>query len=464
MKKMKIDFLYNMIYQMLVLLVPLITTPYLSRILGVTGIGIYSYTYSIVYYFMIFALLGINNYGSRIIAKNKDDIIKTSKEFFSLYSLQFILGICSIFLYLIYVFFFCKEYRFISILQIIYLFSNLLDINWFFYGTEKFKITVTRNIVIKIISVFLIFTFVKGPSDIWIYTIIMSLSSFMSQLVLFPFLRKTIKFVKISYKDILKHLKPCIILFLPVIAISVYKYMDKIMLGMMSSIEEVGLYEQAEKIINIPMGIITAMSTVMLPFFSKNSSTNNKKQQIEESFNLIMFISFPIAFGILCVSGEFIPLFLGDAFHNSIYLVNILVITIIFISFATVIRAGYLLPKEKDKIYALSVLSGAVVNLILNLILIPKYNAIGASVATVFAEFSVMILQIIATHKYLDYKKYFINILPFFVKSSIMFLLIYLIKYLNVSDILTIALQVLLGVVIYFVLNLQYIKNKVLKG
>ena len=101
MKKMKIDFLYNMIYQMLVLLVPLITTPYLSRILGVTGIGIYSYTYSIVYYFMIFALLGINNYGSRIIAKNKDDIIKTSKEFFSLYSLQFILGICSIFLYLI---------------------------------------------------------------------------------------------------------------------------------------------------------------------------------------------------------------------------------------------------------------------------------------------------------------------------------------------------------------------------
>ena len=466
MKKLKIDFMYNTVYQMLILILPLITTPYLSRILGVEGTGIYSYTYSIVYYFIIFAMLGINNYGSRIIAKNRDTVYKVSKTFLSLYSLQFVLGMCSICFYLIYVFAFCEEYKMVSFLQIIYLFSNLLDINWFFYGMEKFKITVSRNIVIKIISVIMIFLFVKTSSDIWIYTLIMSFSSLISQLILFPFLFRQIQFVKITYQDILIHVKPCLVLFLPVIAISVYKYMDKIMLGLMSNIEEVGLYEQAEKIVNIPMGIITALSTVMLPFFSKSSKINKieKMKLMEDSFNLIMFISFPITFGIISISSKFIPLFLGDAFYDSVYLVNILAVTIIFISFASIIRTGFLLPNEKDKTYAFSVLFGAFINLFLNFLLIPKCGAIGASVATVFAEFFVMFIQIIATYKDLNYKKYFINILPFFMKSFVMFLLIYLFNFLSISDFFIVILQVLFGIVIYLGLNLRYIKENIFEN
>lgn len=201
MGSIKKNFLYNVFYQMLLLIVPLITVPYISRIIGVKGVGIFSYTYTIVNYFILFAMLGINNYGNRSIAKCRDDKLALSKSFLSIYTIQIISSLLISLFYITYVFFFSTRYKFIAIIQIIALLSCFFDINWFFFGLEKFKITIVRNTVIKILTMLSIFLFVKKSDDLVIYTLITATGTLLSTVVLLPFLTKEIKFVKIGIQD-----------------------------------------------------------------------------------------------------------------------------------------------------------------------------------------------------------------------------------------------------------------------
>ena len=462
MNQIKKNFLYNVFYQIIRIVIPFITIPYISRILGASGVGIYSYTYSIVEYFMLFAMLGINNYGNRSIAKVRDDKKQLSKTFLSIYALQIIMSIIMLILYLGYVFIFDNQYKIIAIIQTIYLISVIFDINWFFFGLEKFKVTVIRSTIVKILSLILIFAFIKVESDVWIYTLILSLSTLISQLVLLPFLKGEIILVKITLKDIKKHIKPCLILFIPVIAVSLYKVMDKVMLGLMSEISEVGYYEQCEKIVNIPLGIITALGTVMLPRISNLVAKNDEKtikEYIDKSINFMMFLAFPICFGLIATSNKFIPLFLGDSFSKSIYLMYFLAPTIIFISLANVLRTQYLIPKEKDKIYIMSVIIGALINLGINLAFIPKFGSIGACYGTILAEFFVMLYQLVSLRDELPISTYLKEILPYFIKSIIMFSIILLINYLDIKNAYIIILQILCGIFIYFILNIKYVKK-----
>ena len=462
MNQVKKNFIYNVLYQFLLLFLPFITVPYVSRVLGSSGIGVYSYTYSIVNYFMLIAMLGINNYGNRTIAKSRDNKDELSKNFFSIYFIQLFMSILMIFMYILYVLFVNDKYNFISWVQIIYLISNMFDINWFFFGLEKFKITVMRSTFVKIISLVLIFSFVKSSDDLWIYTLILSLSTLISQLILISYLKKEIKLVKIKKDDIFIHIKPILILFIPVISISLYKIMDKIMLGNMTVINEVGYYEQAEKIINIPLGIITALGTVMLPRISNLISRGQQKQvyaYIEKSINFMMFLAFPICLGLISISHEFIPLFLGDDFYKTSILLNYLSITIIFISFANVIRKQWLMPKEMDKEYTISVIIGAVLNLLINILLIPKYKSVGACVGTIVAEFVVMLYQIIIVWKDLPIKKYIVNSISFLIKSILMFLIISFYSYINISSEIVVLLKIVSAVIIYALLNFNYIKD-----
>ena len=460
MNQIKKNFIYNVFYQILLLILPIVTVPYVSRILGSEGLGIYSYTYSIVNYFMLFAMLGINNYGSRSIAKVRNDKEKLSKYFFSIYSIQLITTFIMIICYLIFILLFNFDYKYIAIIQIINIISVLFDINWFFFGLEKFKITVTRSTILKLLSVILIFMFVKSSNDLWIYTIIIATSTLLSQLILLPFLKKEISFFKIKRKDITKHIKPIIILFIPVVAISLYQVMDKIMLGNMSVINEVGYYEQAGKIVSIPLSLITALGTIMLPRISNLvaiKDLNAIKKYIYKSVKFMMFLAFPICLGLIAVSSDFIPVFLGYEFTKSSVLIYYLSITIIFISFANIVRTQYLIPNEKDKIYVISVIGGAFVNLIANLLLIPHFHSIGACIGTIFAEFFVMIYQTIAVRKELPLVSYFKSILPFIIKALIMFSTVMIIKFINIIPVFRFILQVIIGIIIYGLLNIKYV-------
>lgn len=469
---LKKNFLYNLIYQVLIIIVPFLITPYVSRVIGVNGVGIYSYTYSIAHYFMLLTLLGVNNYGNRTIAKVRDDKENLSKTFWSIYVFQLIMGIFMILLYLLYVLLFDVNYKVIALIQIIFVISSMLDINWFFFGIEDFKSTVIRNTVMKISNMLLIFIFVKSSSDLIKYTLIMSIMTLVSQLIMWNLIKNKIVFVKPKIKDIILHIKPNLTLFIPVIAISLYKTMDKIMLGLMTNINEVGYYESAEKVINIPITIISALGTVMLPRISNLVAKKDTKiinEYLEKSMSFIMFMSFPICLGLITIGEKFSIIYFGMPFLKAGTLIKLLSLTLPIVSFANILRTQYIIPNEKDKIYIGSVALGAIINLIINIILIPKLESIGACIGTIMAEFSVMFYQIMAVKNNLTIKKYIKNIIPFALKSIIMFVVIYLLNFLKCNNFIILILQIFIGVTCYFFLNFKYIdsiicfKTKLLK-
>lgn len=403
------NFLMNVAYQLLSYVFPLVTVSYVSQCLGVTNIGTYSYTYSTVYLFMLLGMLGINNYGNREIARVRDDKQACSFVFFSIYKLQLLtVGLASIG-YVIYIQCIVSEYEKLFWLQAIYLFSACLDVNWFYFGLEKFKLTITRNCIIKVASLILILFFVRTEADLAQYTVIMAGSTFLSQLYLILILHRYIVNVHTTLHDSLHHLRGCCILFIPVLAFGIYRVMDKTMLGAMATVTELGYYENAERLINIPISIINALGTVMLPRMSyllKNHSVESTKT-IYASMKLALLLSCMMAAGIFLVSNDIVVVLFGYDFYKSGEIIRILSITILASAWANVIRTQYLIPSGKDTIYVISTIGGAVVNLLLNIVLIPQYGAYGACLGTIAAEYFVMIYQTVKVRKVLEIKRYF---------------------------------------------------------
>lgn len=460
MKNVKKNYIYNISFQILKLILPLVTVPYVSRTIGASGIGQYSYTYSIMYYFMIFAMLGLNNYGNRSVAKVRDNKEELSKTFKEIYIMQVILSSSMLVLYFIYIFVFNPEYKLIAVIQSLYILSCIFDINWFFFGMEKFKLTVARNSLIKLISLICIFVFVKHSNDIWIYTLILSGGTLISQLLLWPFVKKYVDLKCVKKIEIHKHFIPCLKLFLPVVAVTIYKMMDKTMLGLFCNIKEVGYYENAEKIIAAPIVVIDALGTVMLPrmtnMYSKGDN-ENAKSLIEKSMIFIMFLSLPIFFGLVGVSKTFSLLYFGNEFIKAGKLMQLLSITIILLGWGNVIRTQYLIPKERDKEYIISAFLGAIVNLLMNLIFIPKIGSIGACYGTILAELIVVVYQTYSVRKELMIKKYILSSIPFAIKGFAMLTIINFIELFYLNAILKLVLQIILGILIYFILNFNYI-------
>lgn len=452
----KKNIIYNVTYQFLILFLPLVTTPYISRVIGAEGVGVYSYTYSIANYFILFAMLGLSNYGSRSIATVRDDKVKLSETFFNIYGLQFITAVTMVILYLGYTIFFVSDYLEIAYVQLLFILSTIIDINWFFFGLEQFKLTVIRNTIIKILTVLSIFIFVKDSNDLIVYTLIMALGTFFSQMMLWPFMKRYIIWVKPTFKGIKSHLKPNLILFIPVLAISIYKIMDKIMLGILTSTIQVGYYENSEKIISIPINIITALGVVMLPRMTNlNTIGDNEsfKRYIEISLKFVMFIAIGSSIGLIGISPNFIPIFLGDEFKSCIMVVSLLAITVLFISWANVIRTQYLIPRKKDDIYIKSTLLGALVNVIANLIFIPLYGAVGAVIGTILAEASVALYQTFKVRKELDIDKYFANSCLYIIPVICMYLCIISLRNITENIILNLLIQIMVGGMSYVILS-----------
>ncbi|MDB8711931.1 flippase [Mediterraneibacter gnavus] len=456
---MKKNFLYNAFYNVLVLILPLITVPYISRVMSAEKIGVYSYSYSIASYFGIFILLGLNNYGNRSIAKVRDDKKALSKTFWSIYLMQIIMATIIIIIYINYVLFVALN-KTMAMIQLIYLISVALDINWFFFGMEQFKLTVTRNTIIKVLNVILILLFVNDQKDIYIYAFIMTIGPLLSQIVLWTFLKKYISVEKIQFKNVIPHIRPNIILFIPIIAISLYNVMDKIMLGIMSNMSEVGYFENANKLTQIPVMAIASLGTVMLPRMS-NLIANGKKieamKYIQKSFVVSILLSSPMAFGLSAISKEFVPLFYGNGYIKCIYLIPILILASIFISWANVIRTQYLVPNEKNRIFIGSVFLGAIVNMIINVLLIPYLQSIGAAIGTIIAEFSVCAYQTYMVRKEIEVWRYLKQSLPLLLSGIIMYFAVVNVPFIF-SNLITLCVKILLGGVIYLLLLGWYYK------
>lgn len=464
MGKLKKNYLYSVSYQILAIIIPLITLPYVSRVIGSTGVGEYNYTYSIVYYFMIAAILGINNYGTREIAKVNDNKEKLNNKFWSIYFSQILTSFLVFVTYIIFVVFINRNYESLFVIQTLYIISCFFDLGWFFNGLEEVKITVTRNTLIKFISLLLIFIFVKDKNDTGIYTLILSGSTLLSNIYLFFQLRKYVNKPVFNYQEILSHLYPSLILFIPVIAMKIYKVMDKTMLGIMNnSISNVGIYSNSESIINVPMGIIIALGNVMLPRLTALYSKKENEKAIKlfyKSFKIALFISFPVMVGLGVISDNLAITFFGNEFKECGNIIKILCPTIIFMTISNVIRTQFLIPNAKDRQYIIAIIAGAIANFIFNIIFIPKLGVLGACYGTLLAEFIVMVFHIKFANNDL---KIVNNILingPIILKSFAMGISIYFLKYAINSNFILMSTQIIIGCLIYFILNYKYILSE----
>lgn len=462
----KANFIYNSLYQILALLLPLVTTPYISRVLGADGIGEYAFHFSISKYFVIFAMLGLNNYGNRTVAAVRDDSDKLARTFSSIYVMQLLTSLIVIVFYFGYII--ISGQGTMAYVLAFYVVSAGFDINWFFFGIEQFKLTVLRNTAVKLLSVACIFIFVRKASDVYIYGLILALSFILSQLAIWPFVRTYTHFVKPTKKEVTAHIKPNLTLFMPVIAVSLYKYMDKIMLGKMSNLTEVGYYENAEKIIDIPVALVTSLGTVMLPKMS-NLVANKQRQEGERytyySILFAVFLSSSLGFGIMSVSKEFVPWFFGSGFEACITLFSILAPSTIFMAVANVMRTQYLIPMHEDKIYIISVFLGTITNIILNSLLIPGMQSTGAAVGTLVAEAVVCVYQFIKIRKEVNFTTPILRSIPFVVSGAVMWFVIKLLPLLFSEMVFNIIFEVIIGAIIYFICLALILltRNKVFK-
>lgn len=453
MVSVKKNFIYNSLYQILLIVLPLITVPYISRILGPEAIGQFSYSYAIAVLFVMFSMLGLNNYGNRTIAEFKNSPETLRRKFWEIYVMQLIVSTIVLLVYLLYVIFIDDSV--LSMIMLIYIISAVFDVNWLFFGLELFKYTAVRSIVIKTLMTLCIFIFVKTESDLAIYSVIICLSSLLSQLVLWPYVIKNIKPIKVARRQIIRHIIPNFVLFIPVIAIGIYRYMDKVMLGAMSSSVEVGFYESSDKIVYVPMALITALGAVMLPRIANLMSKNNKSRinnYMEKSVYFAMLISSLLCFGIMAVSKSFVPLYYGDGFEKCIYLFYVLLPSCLFLAFANVIRTQYLIPAKKDKIYVVSVVIGAIINVVANLILIPFLQSVGAAIGTLLAQVFVCAFQAYKVRNEIKVKTYFLNSIPIVLSGIIMFVVVFLLdSNSSIDPVLRLFCGMAVGAVVYFV-------------
>ncbi len=463
MKSVKANFIWNSAYQLLLIVIPLITTPYLSRVLGPEPIGVYSYSFSVANYFVLFATLGMGSYGVRVIAAASDDKTKRSEVFWGAYACQVFVSIVIVLAYGIYtVFLNPLGGVVVALAWMPWVLSAGLDVSWLFFGVEDFKLPTMRSAFTKIISVIAIFLFVKSSADLSVYCFLIAISYLLNSVLIWPFVRRIVDFYKPSFKEILQHFWPNVRLFAPVVAVSVYSSLNKIMLGTISGMDQAGFYEYSEKLSKMPLSLVTALGTVMLPRMTSSLAEGNRNQalgMLSRSMFVMQGAAMAMAFGIAAIAPVFTIVFFGAGFEPCMYIMPILCVVIPLIAASNVIGVQYMLPNYSDRAYTVSVFFGATANVLVNLLLLPRFGAIGAAVATVAAEAMVLCFQCWVVRTELPLGVYFRSSIPFILIGCLMFLLVRSIPSIFViSGSLLLIVQIATGGIFYLLMSALYLK------
>lgn len=447
------NYLYNAFYQVFVLFVPLITMPYVSRTLGASGAGINAFTNSNTQYFVLIATLGVTLYGNRQTAYTRDDSKKLSQTFWEIFIMQIITTIISLASFYLFVFF-SGNYKAEYLAQSILIVSVAFDISWFFMGLEKFKLTVTRNFIIKFASLFLIFTFVKNEGDLLKYIIILSLSQLLGNLSLFPYLKHYVQ--KIYFPiHLMQHLKVSLVFFVPQIAITFYTILNKVLVGKIVSVEASGYFDYSDKIVKVILAIVTATGTVMLPRVSNTFAKGNFKK-VEKylylTFSCVSMISFPMMFGLAAIATKFVPFFFGREFLPVLPLMMMESVVIVIIAWENVLGGQYLIPIGRNTSYNIAIILGAVFSILFSIPLIKSLGTMGAIVATTFSEVTVLLYELFCIKDNIILKVLFRETWKFFVSGLIMFLVVYYLNLLWSLNVFSMIAEILIGIVIYLIM------------
>ena len=451
---------YNVAYRLFSVLLPLVTAPYLSRTVGTEGVGLYSYAWNISYIFVLVGMLGLNDYGVRAVAQIRDNREELDRTFSALWQMQLMVAGAALAVWFAYVGFVADAEKAIAVQLTWMSVSCLCSFDWCLMGLDLFKPIALRNTFVKCAAAACVFLFVKKPEDLWIYALVWSMATLLGNLSCMLSLRGKVSYHPVPVRESLRHLRPCAVLFISVLAVNVYRTMDKVMVTALAGTAENGLYENAEKIIYCLSGFISAIGSVMMPkvaHMQQQGRTEEIRRHIERSMSLILCMVTAMAFGVAAVADTFAPLFYGEAFAYSGKLMAPLGFTLIMIGFANVIRTQVVLPQKRDFIFVRSVCSGAVVNLIVNAALIPSMKSMGAVVGTLCAEMTVPVVQYLLLRRELPYGSYLRYAGVYGLIGAVMFLGVRGIgRLLPLGGWPGLALQALTGMVIYTLLCLLY--------
>lgn len=462
-RSLRINFLLNSAYQILLVITPLVTAPYLSRVLGASQTGVFSYTQSIANYFVMFATLGMSTYGVRVIALCGDDRASRSRAFWSAFASQLCVASVVAVAYLAYVLVIHAGDFLCSLVWGLWVLSAVGDVSWLLFGCEEFKVPTVRSFATKLASIAVIFGFVHGPEDVWLYVLAVAGAYLANVVLVWPFVGRYVDPYRPSWCEVSRHFKPNIGLFIPVIAVSLYTSLDKIMLGSMSTMAESGYFQYSEQVSRMPLHVITALGTVMMPRMVSLLTEGRREQAVSvlgSSLWFMLVCAFAFAFGILAVAPVFVPVFLGEGYIPCELLMVVMCGIIPVICVTNVIGKQYLLPMQRDGQYTASLIAGAGVNVVLNLVLIPRLASLGTAVATVAAEVTILIAQAFMVRKELPLLRYTRGAVPFLVIGAVMAVVVRVSAAGIVGtwglSAMSLAAEVLIGAAVYAALALAY--------
>ena len=465
MKVLK-NYAYNLSYQLLVIILPIITTPYVTRVFSSDDLGIYGYFNSIVTYFILLATLGVANYGTKEISGNRKEI---KKNFWGIYTLQFGAALLSILLYILLCMGISTMQNPVAYILGLSLVSKGLDISWLFQGLEDFRKITARNITVKLVGVSAIFLFIKSASDLYLYVFLLTAFELLGQLSMWVPAREFIGKPHFDLGYAKHHLKPIILLFLPQIAISLYVTLDRTMLGALASTRDVGIYDQALKLVNILLTLVTSLGSVMLPRVSSLLSKGDHKavnKMHELAFLIYNLVIFPIIAGILIVNDDFVQFFLGKDFQDARYAISIMIFRMFFIGWTNIMGIQILIPHNKNKEFMVSTTVPAILSVGLNLLFLPKLGYVGAAIVSVLTESLVWGIQLFFTRVYLKEVPIIGSMAKIILASAIMYgILLGSKTFIHFSPTINVlAFAVLAGIIYLFtILSMKVIDVKELK-
>ena len=454
---LRTNLIFNAIDQVIVVFTPLVIAPKLSRIFGSDYLGLKSYTFSIVYYFAIFGLLGLDMYGQRKIAIEKDDIAKRSQTFWTIFSAKLVLCFISLLLYTMYYNMFSSSSfeKTVFACWSFYLIREMINPIWFLQGMERFKFLSIFNIMSQISYLVLTFVFITEKAKLPLYILFYTCVPLFISICYLPVVFKNVVPCKVKVWDAISIVKKSIVFFIPTVAIAVYSMVDKTMLGAFDkSMVSTGLYEAAEKLVKVALAFSTASFTIIRTRMSYLYGKNDNRlydSYCKTFISLSMLLCFPIMFGVIGISKDFVPIFFGPGFEAVIKLSYVFSLVIPCLTLSGLMQAIFIFPyglQKEMNIYYCFILA---TNVFMNVILINRYDTLGAIIASICTEFLLACILVVKARKDIPVSHIFKVSIKYFIAALAMLgMIISFSLYVSCNPILKIIAEVFIGCVSYF--------------
>lgn len=460
---LKSNFIFNFISQILVLIIPLITAPYIARVLGADINGQISFSSSIVTYFTLFASFGFATYGQREIARFRDDKHQRTLVYFEITFLRSIFTAVSIAVLLTITFLnvFDEKYKTFILIESINVLACGIDPSFFYQGVEDFKSIAIKTVLIKIVGLVFIFLFVKTSDDAWLYVLFNCGAAFISYLFMWPKVIKTSERFHLSELNLKKHLWPAFLIFLPSLATTIYSVLDKTMIGLLATNPdyENGCYEQAYKLNSILLLLISVISTIYIPRNAHEYAIGNiegLKKNLKFSCEYVWLIGIPLIVGVAVLAPSLSYWFLGDGYDEVPLLLQIMSVRFLGAGFGLLFGSQLYTSIGKEKYATIATTIAAVVNFTMNIFFIKLWGATGASITTAISEVLVAVITgvICFKQKYLMFKDFLMTSIKKLIAAGVMFAPIYFMNKCFEYNIGTFLLITLVGCITYAILLL----------